>query len=58
MAMAYVPRLPEPDTTSFVTFELSDRTLVTKEGLVLAGMGLHLGMEVPNWPPENLEYDE
>jgi DNA-directed RNA polymerase subunit alpha len=22
---------------------------------VLAGMGLHLGMEVPNWPPENIE---
>jgi DNA-directed RNA polymerase subunit alpha len=21
---------------------------------VLAGMGLHLGMEVRNWPPENL----
>jgi Bacterial RNA polymerase, alpha chain C terminal domain/Sigma-70 factor, region 1.1/Tetratricopeptide repeat len=22
---------------------------------VLASMGLHLGMEVPNWPPENIE---
>ena len=22
---------------------------------VLAQMGLHLGMEVPNWPPENIE---
>jgi len=22
---------------------------------VLANMGLHLGMEVPNWPPENIE---
>ena len=22
---------------------------------VLAGMGLHLGMEVPSWPPENIE---
>ncbi len=22
---------------------------------VLAGMGLHLGMEIPNWPPENIE---
>ena len=22
---------------------------------VLAEMGLHLGMEVPNWPPENIE---
>ncbi|MGD9829582.1 MAG: DNA-directed RNA polymerase subunit alpha, partial [Hyphomicrobiaceae bacterium] len=22
---------------------------------VLAGMGLHLGMEVPNWPPDNVE---
>jgi DNA-directed RNA polymerase subunit alpha len=22
---------------------------------VLAGMGLHLGMEVPGWPPENIE---
>lgn len=22
---------------------------------VLAGMGLHLGMEVPTWPPENIE---
>jgi len=22
---------------------------------VLAGMGLHLGMEVPDWPPENIE---
>ena len=22
---------------------------------VLAGMGLHLGMEVPNWPPEDIE---
>jgi len=22
---------------------------------VLAGMGLHLGMDVPNWPPENIE---
>jgi DNA-directed RNA polymerase subunit alpha len=22
---------------------------------VLATMGLHLGMEVPNWPPENIE---
>jgi DNA-directed RNA polymerase subunit alpha len=19
------------------------------------GMGLHLGMDVPNWPPENIE---
>ncbi|MET4700874.1 DNA-directed RNA polymerase subunit alpha [Constrictibacter sp. MBR-5] len=22
---------------------------------VLEGMGLHLGMEIPNWPPENIE---
>jgi DNA-directed RNA polymerase subunit alpha len=22
---------------------------------VLAGMGLHLGMDVPNWPPENID---
>ena len=22
---------------------------------VLAGMGLHLGMEVPDWPPEDIE---
>jgi DNA-directed RNA polymerase subunit alpha len=22
---------------------------------VLAGMNLHLGMDVPNWPPENIE---
>jgi DNA-directed RNA polymerase subunit alpha len=22
---------------------------------VLASMGLHLGMDVPNWPPENIE---
>ena len=22
---------------------------------VLAQMGLHLGMEIPNWPPENIE---
>jgi hypothetical protein len=22
---------------------------------VLAAMGLHLGMEVPDWPPENIE---
>jgi DNA-directed RNA polymerase subunit alpha len=22
---------------------------------VLAQMGLHLGMDVPNWPPENIE---
>ena len=22
---------------------------------VLAQMGLHLGMEVPGWPPENIE---
>ena len=22
---------------------------------VLAGMGLHLGMEIPGWPPENIE---
>ncbi len=22
---------------------------------VLATMGLHLGMEIPNWPPENIE---
>ena len=22
---------------------------------VMAGMGLHLGMEVENWPPENVE---
>jgi DNA-directed RNA polymerase subunit alpha len=22
---------------------------------VLANMGLHLGMDVPNWPPENIE---
>jgi len=22
---------------------------------VLSGMGLHLGMDVPNWPPENIE---
>jgi DNA-directed RNA polymerase subunit alpha len=22
---------------------------------VLTGMGLHLGMDVPNWPPENIE---
>jgi len=21
----------------------------------LAQMGLHLGMEIPNWPPENIE---
>ena len=22
---------------------------------VLAGMGLHLGMEIPGWPPDNIE---
>jgi DNA-directed RNA polymerase subunit alpha len=22
---------------------------------VLANMNLHLGMDVPNWPPENIE---
>ena len=22
---------------------------------VLANMGLHLGMEIPSWPPENIE---
>ena len=22
---------------------------------VLAGMGLHLGMDIPGWPPENIE---
>ena len=22
---------------------------------VLLQMGLHLGMEIPNWPPENIE---
>jgi DNA-directed RNA polymerase subunit alpha len=22
---------------------------------VLASMGLHLGMDIPNWPPENIE---
>jgi DNA-directed RNA polymerase subunit alpha len=22
---------------------------------VLEQMGLHLGMEIPNWPPENIE---
>ena len=22
---------------------------------VLASMGLHLGMDVPSWPPENIE---
>ena len=22
---------------------------------VLGQMGLHLGMEIPNWPPENIE---
>jgi len=22
---------------------------------VLAQMGLHLGMEIPSWPPENIE---
>jgi DNA-directed RNA polymerase subunit alpha len=22
---------------------------------VLAAMGLHLGMDAPNWPPENIE---
>ncbi len=22
---------------------------------VLAGLGLHLGMEVPDWPPEDIE---
>ncbi len=22
---------------------------------MLGGMGLHLGMDVPNWPPENID---
>jgi DNA-directed RNA polymerase subunit alpha len=22
---------------------------------VLSQMGLHLGMEIPNWPPDNIE---
>jgi len=26
-----------------------------RDQAVLAEMGLHLGMEVPGWPPENIE---
>jgi DNA-directed RNA polymerase subunit alpha len=31
------------------------RTSLNEIKEVLAGMGLHLGMDVPNWPPENIE---
>ncbi len=36
-------------TRNFVRKSLNEITEV------LASMGLHLGMEVPNWPPENIE---
>ena len=35
--------------------EIRDVAQVKKLFEVLAGMGLHLGMDVPNWPPENIE---
>jgi len=34
------------------------RTTLHEIKEVLAGMGLHLGMEVPNWPPKNLQFHE
>jgi branched-chain amino acid transport system substrate-binding protein len=40
-----------PDTTKRLATELVVKDHVS----VLAGMGLHLGMEITGWPPENIE---
>ena len=31
------------------------RSVRMRSRRVVAGMGLHLGMEVSNWPPDNIE---
>ena len=33
-----------------------DRTLLNEIKEALADRGLHLGMEIRDWPPENIEY--
>ena len=33
-----------------------DRTSLNEIKEALAGRGLHLGMEIRDWPPENIEY--
>jgi DNA-directed RNA polymerase subunit alpha len=32
------------------------RTTLIEIKTMLAGLGLHLGMEVPNWPPAKIKY--
>jgi DNA-directed RNA polymerase subunit alpha len=47
-------QIVEAETPRFGPRRLGRRMLnEIKE--ILAGMGLHLGMEVPNWPPGNIE---
>ena len=51
-AVAYAARILQDQLALFVHFDD-----VVPQGHVpqMAGMGLHLGMDVPNWPPENIE---
>jgi DNA-directed RNA polymerase subunit alpha len=49
-------RRPDPEDRSRDAAHPELRPQVLNEiKEVLAGMGLHLGMDVPNWPPENIE---
>src|SRR5207237_548064 len=41
------------DAVAYAARILQDQLNEIKEGL--AQMGLHLGMEVPGWPPENID---
>ena len=38
-----------------VSFTLSAKKLLNEIKEVLTTMGLHLGMDVSEWPPENIE---
>ena len=43
------------DVNAHVRGALHNGCTVDEIKEVLAQMGLHLGMEIPNWPPENIE---
>src|SRR5213596_2346969 len=51
-AVAYAARILQDQLNVFVNF---GRKSLNEIKEVLAQMGLHLGMEVPGWPPENID---
>ena len=54
-AIAWRRACRSPRLASVISFSTIGRKSLNEIKEVLAQMGLHLGMEVPGWPPENIE---